>query len=193
MSVLDACRAAPVHVLANGDTSLIALRLAATHPDRVATLTLVNGYARPTSSADYPHGDPPSIGEVLREIRTPGARPAVDVLSWIAPSVAGDARFRRWWDGIGRRGASPRTAELFHQMLLAADERDALASVSHPVLILSRLGCASYDPGHGRYLLEHLPDARLATRACPDGPWSLGDVDWVLEQFAAFIGRRPRP
>jgi pimeloyl-ACP methyl ester carboxylesterase len=32
-----------VHVLANFDTTMVALLLAATHPDRVATLTLVNG------------------------------------------------------------------------------------------------------------------------------------------------------
>jgi pimeloyl-ACP methyl ester carboxylesterase len=190
VAVLEAARAAPVHVLANGDTGLVALLLAATHADRVATLTLVNCYARMTSCVDYPYGDPPSIDDVLREIRTPGGRPAVDVLTWIAPSVAGDARFRAWWDTIGRRGASPRTAELFHRMLLVADVRDVLAAVSRPVLILSRLGCASNDPGHGRYLLEHLPGATLAESACPDGPWFLGNVDWVLERFAAFIGRR---
>jgi pimeloyl-ACP methyl ester carboxylesterase/DNA-binding SARP family transcriptional activator len=189
VAVLDACRAAPVHVLANGDTGLVALLLAATHPDRVATLTLVNCYARLTSCTDYPFGDPPSIDETLRAIRTPGACPAVDVLSWIAPSVAGDPRFRTWWDTIGRRGASPRAAELFQHLVLAADLRDVLAGVSHPVLVLSRLNCASYDPGHGRYLVEHLPDGRLAEDACPDGPWFLGDVDWVLEQFAAFLDR----
>ncbi len=94
VAVLDASGAAPVHVLANGDTALVALLLAATHLNRVATLTLVNGYVRLTSCVDYPHGDPPSIDDVLREIRTPGAHPVIDVLSWIAPSVAGDARFR---------------------------------------------------------------------------------------------------
>ncbi len=49
VAVLDAGGTARVHVLANGDTALVALLLAATHPDRVATLTLVNGYARLTS------------------------------------------------------------------------------------------------------------------------------------------------
>ena len=193
VAVLDACRAGPVHVLANGDTGLVALLLAATHGDRIATVTLVNCYARLTSCADYPYGDPPGIDDVLREIRTPGVRAAIDVLTWIAPSVAGDARFRTWWDAIGRRGASPRTAELFHRVVVAADVRDVLATVSRPVLVLSRLDCASYDPGHGRYLVEHLPDARLVERPCPDGPWFLGDVDWVLQQFEAFTRRLRRP
>ena len=189
VAVLDASGAAPVHVLANGDTALVALLLAATHPNRVATLTLVNGYARLTSCPDYPHGDPPSIDDVLREIRTPNARPVVDVLSWIAPSVAGDARFRTWWDAVGRRGASPRTAELFHRLVIQADVRDVLHRVTTPVLVLSRLECASYDPGHGRYLAEHLPEASLAEHADPDGPWFLGDVHRILEQFESFTSR----
>ncbi|MGH3615324.1 MAG: BTAD domain-containing putative transcriptional regulator [Pseudonocardia sp.] len=196
VAVLEGCTArgspAPVHVLANGDTGLVALLLAATHPDRVATLTLVNCYARLTSCADYPHGDPPTIDDVLREIRTPGVRPTTDVLSWIAPSVAEDARFRKWWDAVGRRGASPRTAELIHRLLVEADVRHVLHHVAAPVLLLSRLDCASYDPGHGRYLSEHLPRAILAEHSDPDGPWFLGDVGWIIEQFAAFTGRHSR-
>jgi pimeloyl-ACP methyl ester carboxylesterase len=186
VAVLDAARAAPVHVLANADTGLVALLLAALHPDRTATVTLVNSYARMTTTEDYPFGDPPTVGDQLREIRTPGKRPAVDVLSWIAPSVAGDRRFRNWWEAVGRRGASPGTAELFHELILTADIREILSAVTTPVLVLGRLGCASYDPGHGRYLVEHLPDARLAEHPDPDGPWFLGDVSWVLAQFAAF-------
>lgn len=76
--MLDACRAAPVHVLANGDTGLVALLLAATHPDRVATLTLVNCYARLTSCTDYPFGDPPSIDEPCGRSAPPvHARPSM--------------------------------------------------------------------------------------------------------------------
>ncbi|HYZ07978.1 MAG TPA: alpha/beta hydrolase, partial [Pseudonocardiaceae bacterium] len=138
VAVLDASGAARVPVLANGDTGLIALLLAATHPERVASLTLINSYARMVAGEDYPHGDSPSVNDVLREIRITDTRPVVDVLSWIAPSVAGDARFRSWWDAVGRRGASPRTAELVHREVLQADVRDVLARVRVPVLALSR-------------------------------------------------------
>lgn len=205
VAVLDAVGARRVHVLANADTGLVALLLAATHPDRVATVTLINGYPRftrlthpgppsstlPSPAGDgYPFGDPPSVDGVLRDIRTPGGRPAVDVLTWIAPSVAGDPRFRAWWDAVGRRGASPGTAERFHALALHADVRDVLPAVVAPVLLLSRLDCASHDPGHSRYLAEHLPDARLVEHPDPDGPWFLGDVAWVLARFAEFTRTR---
>ena len=190
VGVLDAAGVSRVHVLANADTGLVALLLAATHPARVATVTLVNGYARLTTAPGYPYGDPPAVDEVLREIRTPGTTATVDVLSWIAPSVAADPRFRSWWDAVGRRGASPGTAELFHRLVVAADVRDVLPEVAAPVLLLGRLDCASYDPGHGRYLVEHLPDARLLEHRDPDGPWFLGDVGWVLDRFARFTRDR---
>ena len=103
VAVLDACGARRVHVLANADTAMIALMLAATRPERVASVTAVNPYARVTVGDGYPHGEPPTVDEVLRGIRTPDARPPVDVLSWIAPSVAGDVRVPHL---VGRGGAA---------------------------------------------------------------------------------------
>ena len=126
VAVLDASGAGRVHVLANADTGMIALQLAAEHPDRVASVTAVNPYARATVGDGYPHGEPASFKDVLRGIRTPGVRPPVDVLTWIAPAVADDARFRAWWDAAGRRGASPRTAGLVHHAIVEGDVRALL-------------------------------------------------------------------
>ena len=192
VAVLDAAGADRVHVLANADTGMIALHLAAEHPDRVASVTVVNPYARPTVGDGYPHGEPASVEDVLRGIRTPGARPPVDVLTWIAPAVADDARFRAWWDAAGRRGASPRTAGLAHRAIV--DGRRA-----RPAPPRHRAGAAA--------LARRLPVARPRPRPLarrpppprdprehpdPNGVWFLGDVDWVLARFAAFA-RSGRP
>ena len=59
--------------------------------------------------------------------------------------------------------------------------------VTVPVLLLSRVDCPSHDPGHGRWLADHLPSATLEEHPDPNGVWFLGDVDWVLARFAAFI------
>ena len=196
VAVLDASGAGRVHVLANADTGLIALRLAAEHPDRVASVTVVNPYPRVSVGDGYPHGEPASMEAVLRDIRTPGVRPPVDVLTWIAPAVADDARFRAWWDAAGRRAASPRTAGLVHRAIVDGDVRALLPRVTAPVLLLSRVECPSHDPGHGRWLAAHLPRATLREHPDPNGVWFLGDVDWVLMQFAAFVhpvGREHRP
>lgn len=187
VAVLDECGAGRVHVLANADTGMIALHLAAEHPDRIASVTAVNPYARASVGDGYPHGEPASVEDVLRGIRTPGTRPPVDVLTWIAPAVADDGRFRAWWDAAGRRGASPRTAGLVHRAIVEGDVRALLPRVGTPVLLLSRVDCPSHDPGHGRFLAAHLPRATLEEHPDPNGLWFLGDVEWVLERFAAFV------
>jgi DNA-binding SARP family transcriptional activator/pimeloyl-ACP methyl ester carboxylesterase len=187
VAVLDAAGVDRAHVLANADTGMIALQLAAEHPDRVASVTAVNPYARATAGDGYPHGEHASVEDVLRGIRTPGARPPVDVLTWIAPAVADDARFRAWWDAAGRRAASPRTAGLVHRAIVDGDVRGLVDRVTAPVLLLSRVDCPSHDPGHARWLAAHLPRATLLEHPDPNGVWFLGDVDWVLTQFAAVV------
>jgi DNA-binding SARP family transcriptional activator/pimeloyl-ACP methyl ester carboxylesterase len=187
IAVLDAADAGRVHLLANADTGMIAMRLAATQPERIASVTAVNPYARVTVADDYPYGELPSVDIVLRGIRTPDVRPPVDVLTWIAPSVAVDPRFRAWWDAVGRRAASPRTAGLVHRAIMEGDVRDQLPLITAPVLLLSRLDCPSHDLGHARYLAAHLQRATLSEHPDPNGVWFLGDVAWTLDRFAAFV------
>ena len=106
LAVLDASGEERVDVLANADTSMVALLLAARYPDRVRSLTLVNGYARFTSAPGYPFGvTTDEMSQTLRGIHTPSDDPPVDVVAWRIPSAAGDPRFRSWWtpwDGGGR-------------------------------------------------------------------------------------------
>ncbi|MEP6648615.1 MAG: alpha/beta hydrolase [Lapillicoccus sp.] len=182
VAVLDANEVERVDVLANADTSMVTLLLAARFPARVRTLTLVNGYARFTSVPGYPFGvAAEEMSRILRGIHTPSDNPPVDVLTWRLPSAAGDPRFRSWWDAVGRRGASPRTASLAHRAIVEADVRDAVGLVTCPVLLLSRLGCASYDPGarplpRGASPERHAargrgPERRVVHRERPRG-WS---------------------
>jgi pimeloyl-ACP methyl ester carboxylesterase len=161
--------------------------LAAVHPQRVRTVTLVNGYARHTAGPGYPHGlEPTAMSGIMRAIHTPDADALIDVVTWRLPAVVGDVRFRAWWEAIGRRAASPRTAELVHDLIAASDVRDYLPAVTAPVLLLVRTGCASYDPGHGRYLLEHLSRAHLRERSDPNDAWFVGNVDWIVDELNAF-------
>ncbi len=191
LAVVDASGEERVDVFANADTSMVALLLAARYPDRVRTLTLVNGYARFTSAPGYPFGlTTDEMSQTLRGIHTPSDDPPVDVVAWRIPSAAGDPRFRSWWDTVGRRGASPKTAALAHRAIVEADVRDAVGLVTCPVLLLTRLGCASYDPGHGRYLRAHLRDATLREVEDPNDAWFIGNVPWVVEQVDRFVGTR---
>lgn len=189
IAVLDAEGVERVDVFANADTTMVALLLAATFPGRVRRLCLVNPYPRFTRSPEYPHGLPAvETAARLDAIHTPvPTAPAVDVLTWRLPAVAGDQAFRRWWDAVGRRGASPRSAAVVHQLILGSDVRAALERITAPTLLLSRLGCASYDPDHARFLASRLEHATLAERRDANDAWFVGDVEWIAHQVQQFL------
>jgi DNA-binding SARP family transcriptional activator/pimeloyl-ACP methyl ester carboxylesterase len=194
VAVLDAAqagreRSGAIDVFANADMGLVALLLAATHPERVRTLTLVNGYARATSTDGYPHGmHQPAQDRITREVIAPvGA--TFDLLTLIAPSVARDPAFRAWWDRTGSRAASPGTSAVVRAVVDRSDVRGALAAITAPVLLVVRHGCASYDPGHARHLVEQLRDVTVVDLADADDPWWLGDVEATLDAFDAFVTR----
>jgi DNA-binding SARP family transcriptional activator/pimeloyl-ACP methyl ester carboxylesterase len=188
VAVLDAVGATTPLVVANADTCLLALALAAAHPDRVAGLVLVHGYVRYLRAPDYPFGiDPVTATEQSAEVLAPDRAPdRFDPLAVIAPSVAGDPAFRRWWDDMGRRAASPATAAALHGVILGADVRAALPHVAAPTLLVHRRSCAAYDVGHARHLAEHLADVRLVSLPGADELWFTGDVDVLLDEIDAF-------
>ena len=47
----------------------------------------------------------------------------VDVLEWLAPSVAGVEAFRTWWDLAGNRAASPTMARAVGAVAVKGDVR----------------------------------------------------------------------
>jgi pimeloyl-ACP methyl ester carboxylesterase len=56
LAVMDAAGIERAAVLAEGPRAMVAILLAATHPDRVSSLVVVNGTARALWAPDYPMG-----------------------------------------------------------------------------------------------------------------------------------------
>jgi len=110
-----------------------------------------------------------------------------DPLSHVAPSVGRDPDVRRWWDGAGRRAASPAAAAALQAAVLAADVRDRLARVAAPVTLVHRRACTSCDIGHARFLADHLPRAQLVTVPGTDELWFTGDVEPILSRIEAAL------
>jgi pimeloyl-ACP methyl ester carboxylesterase len=152
---------------------------AASHPERTRALVMINSGARVA-----PGVQPGELSQVIersqREWGT-GAR-----LEYLAPSVAGDARLRRW---LGR---SERLLSADDRLpaALAMDMRPALSSVQAPTLFVCRQGvrrAASVrdDAGQisGAKVVE-LPDDDYLFFAGDSGPM----LD-AIEEF--FTGQLP--
>lgn len=191
LAVLDARGVERTVLLADSGGGLPAIDLAATRPDRVESLVLVNGYARTIADDDYPDGHPRELVDAfLHNNVDPNESWEVegnDDLSLIAPSMQEDARFREWWSRASRRGASPASALAMLTMSTYGDVRDQLPLITVPTLVIHREGNRFIPAGLGRYLGDHIQGARYVELPGADhSPWANGG-DEVVDEIEEFL------
>ncbi len=189
--VLDAVGSDRAAVVGDTEGGPMAMLLAATYPDRVGSLVLVNSFARMARAPDYRIGLPPAVREHLieawqREWGT-GA-----ILELTAPSVAADPRMRRWLGRYQRLSMPPQQAARAYRWVLEVDVRAILGSIQAPTLILNRANNRYHRAAYGRYLADHIPDATFIEIAGADTyPFHVA-ADPVLDEIQTFLtGVRP--
>lgn len=189
IAVMNAAGCERATIFAPGFTSLAGVVLASDHADRVNSLVIANGAARTLRGPDYPIGS--DLDDADR-FTTVGMEPdaveqGFDMLGIIAPSVAGDAAFRSWWDMAGNRAASPSMARAFINKIREGDVRDRLHRVAVPTLILHRDNPDFSPVAHAHYLAEHIPGSRLVELPGGDALYWVGDTAPVLDEIEEFI------
>jgi DNA-binding SARP family transcriptional activator/pimeloyl-ACP methyl ester carboxylesterase/class 3 adenylate cyclase len=189
LAVLDAAGSESAAVFAPRDASLVAIMLAAAHPDRVSSLVIVNGTARIARAEDYPIGTPRWVLDRFLELNPePDAVDrGLDMLAIWAPTVSNDSTFRAWWNRAGNRGASPATARLIDRVRLHADVRPLVPLVRTPTLILHTRDNRVTRAAHGRYLADHMPNATYVELAGADDLYWVGDTTTMLDEIEAFL------
>ncbi|HEY5170754.1 MAG TPA: adenylate/guanylate cyclase domain-containing protein [Acidimicrobiia bacterium] len=191
LAVLDAVGVSSATLLGTEGGVVAAITLAATAPDRVDRLVLINGFARVIRADDYPHGHPPELVSAFVETNIdPDAEwslDGADDLALIAPSLKDDPAFVAWWVRSSRRGASPATALAMLRLTSQSDVRDLLSTISMPTLVLHRRANFFTPVGCGRYLGEHIAGAKYVELAGADHlPWA-GDADEILDEIEEFL------
>ena len=188
LAVMDAAGCDRVVILASAGGAMPALWLAATHPERVISLVIVNGTARVGHAEDYGFGasdEEVAAGSGIEGSITEDGIPRD--IAIFAPSLAHRVGFREWWGRAARRGASPATAMAFNLVTFSADVRWCLPSITCPTLVFARLDSYAQLSEHGRYLSEHISGARLITHTGPDIlPWA-GEFDSILDEMEEFV------
>ena len=178
-AVMDAAGSQRAAVVASTDAGTVGALFAATFPERVSALVLVNSSARFLEAPDYPFGVTQELAEsvIVAAERAWGNEALVDM---VVPSMAHDHAYLEFWARYQRMVASPRTAG--HQMrlqILTADIREILASINVPTLVLHRKSITMpiHTVEHGRYLADHIPGARFVELEGDDVVLPLGDQD----------------
>jgi len=143
---------------------------------------------------DYPIGLPPERVEAIIS-RAEDTWGTAEPITAAIPSRAGDERFRRWVARMQRSMASPRTVHVFLRALFEVDVRPLLPLVQAPTLVLHRRDFALLPIEHGRYLAEHIPDARLVVLPGADGPLTWEEPEVTLGHIEEFLTgvRQPVP
>jgi pimeloyl-ACP methyl ester carboxylesterase len=178
-AVMDAAGSGRASLIAHGHAAQMALMAAATHPDRIDSLVLINGFARFSRAEDYPTGIPAAAaGAALEQLTETWGKGTM--AATLGPSVAAEPGMTDWYGRLERFSASPGTALARMRAILEVDVRNVLPLVATPTLVIQNTGDVYVRAGHGRYLAEHIPGARLLERERPDH-WPVPEPDLMAE------------
>jgi class 3 adenylate cyclase len=186
IAVLDAVGFQRPAMVGSGVSGPTAIHFAVTHPQRVSVLVLVNSYAHFLREDDYPWGF--SREDLDGRMAAIKERFGTTVsLEMIAPSRVADERFRSWLARAGRFGAGPDHLANLVRANYEADVRALLPSISVPTLVLHREGDRHIHLGAGRYLAEHIPNAKFVVLPGDDHLFFVGDTDALVDEIEDFL------
>src|SRR6202166_991963 len=188
-AVLDAVGSTRTVLMATLETGPIAILFAAMHPERVSSLILLNTTARYLEAEDYPIGVPPATADAVLELL--GKTWGTGELTRLAnPSWADDPEVHRLGARLTRASATPSEAlAQYAYFVRHVDVRNVLPLIRVSTLVIHVKDSPFVPITHGRYLAEHIADARFSE--IPGG--DIGDPrEEVMADTVEFLtGDRP--
>jgi class 3 adenylate cyclase len=193
-AVMDAAGTERAALLGISEGVPMSILFAATYPERVQALVAAGGMARSTLDDDYPWASTPeALLESGQEFILPdwGQGSIVEVA---APSQADNEETRAFFGRMERMTASPAMMTALAQMFLQIDVRDVVPNVHVPTLVLHRRHDLLVNVRNGRWLADHLPNAKLVELPGRDhNPW-YEDPERTLGEIEEFLtGTRTAP
>jgi class 3 adenylate cyclase/pimeloyl-ACP methyl ester carboxylesterase len=194
-AVMDAAGSEHAFLHGVSEGGPMSILFAASVPERVDGLVLFGTGARFSRAADYPFGLPEKAGASFVD--------AVEA-EWGSGQVFGmfiqnapDAEAAR--DTLARferNSCTPKMAAEIMRRNLEIDVRSALSAITAPTLVVHVTGDPMVPVASGRYLAEHIPDARfLELPGDFHGSWRPGDIAGWRDGVVDFLtaGRVPAP
>ena len=194
MAVLEAAESTQAIVIGHGDGGLIATLLAATYPKRIAGLILVDAYALLASDEDYEGWDHENLDRMLTSFADFWGSGDPLWVAIIAPSEAHNGAFCEQLARLERRSISPGAAAAVQLMIGHLDVRPVLPAISVPTLVLLHKDNLYMQALFGRYLAEHIPEAKLVELDGGDHLYWVGKPDVTLNEIERFVtGTQAQP
>jgi class 3 adenylate cyclase len=188
--VLDAVDSTRATVVGADTGGLAAIVFAATHPERIEALVLQDSCARVTAAADYPWGlDAPAMSSIIDAVRESWGTGVA--LGALAPSLLEDSSTLQWCARYERLSVPPATMIASWENAAQIDLRAVLPLVRVPTLVLSHDASPLIPVGQGRYLAQHIPDARHVELDGSD-IWLFSDSR-LTDEISSFLGEPSAP
>jgi class 3 adenylate cyclase len=186
-AVMDAAGSERAVLFGTSEGVPLSILFAAAHPERTRSLICAGGMARSTYADDYPWATPAdALLESNMELVAPhwGEGAMIEV---VAPSRADEPEVRAYMARLERSSTSPGMLQSMFEMFLQLDVRDVVPTVHVPALVLHRTHDRLVNVRHGRWLAEHLPNARMIELPGSDhNVWS-EDAAGVLAEVREFV------
>jgi class 3 adenylate cyclase len=189
LAVLDAVGSARTALMATLETGPIAILFAAMHPERVSSLVLLNTTARYLEADDYPIGVPQETANAVLDLlgKTWGTEELIGLAN---PSWADDPEVHRLGARLTRASATPSEAlSQYEYFVRHVDVRNVLPLISVPTLVIHVRESPFVPITHGRYLAEHIEDARFSEVS--GGDVGAPSVEVVADTVEFLTGDRP--
>lgn len=185
LAVLDAVGSERAAVMAWSEGGPLSILFAASYPERVSRLVLVNTFARMESTGGFEDGMDPGMVDAFIEMMTADWGTGVG-LELYGSSVADDPDFREWWARYQRSAASPSAVRQLFEIARLLDTRPMLSDIAVPTLVIQRSGDL-LSGQQGDYLAAHIPGARLVTLPGNDHFYWVGDSDPLIGEVQTFL------
>jgi class 3 adenylate cyclase len=194
LTVMDAAGSSRAVVFASWDCGILAMLLAATHPERVAGLVLCDTFPTFALTEDTPTMPTRRAWEEIDEaLREHWGRDFTDE-TWGGPAGPKDPRERAWFNRYCRSSVAPGGLIAEGRRLEELDARPVLSSIHSPTLVVGfERGEGVVDPSICRVLADRIPRARLALIGVENDPADTGWWHWygrgdaILREIASLL------
>ena len=185
-AVMDAVGSQRAALLGASEGGNLSVLFAATYPERTIALITFGIFAKRVWAPEYPWAPTPDERQQwLESVEQDWGGP--QDLETLAPSMADDEQFRRWFATYLRLSASPTSAVALGRMNTQIDIRSVLPIIRVPTLVLHRQGDRETKIEEGRYIANQIPGARFVELPGRDHLVFVGRIDEVLGEVEEFL------
>jgi class 3 adenylate cyclase len=181
IAVLDAAGSERPSIVGTNDGTLVAMLLAAAHPERCRSLVLFSPTMQHRLADEAPLG---SIEDVVALIAQSSEDSGLD---WLAPSRLSDEAFDRQLLRFQRFSVRQGAMGHYYRQTLLADVHDVPQRIACPTLVLNRRDNRVVAFEQSEEVAARIPDAKLVELPGEDHLIFSRDIDRVADEIEEFL------